>query len=140
MKLFLRGPFRPHPPLRLPRQSGAPADTAPGPQGARPVGARQHITCPPGAGTVGGAAAPPDRQGCHPVSAVRGWTLGRHRGVACAGRPPPFPSPSAEPLNALAARSAPSPSALTPAPCLFRLSRPRRAGELLLTVAPPGPG
>src|SRR5439155_567625 len=127
----LAPPLRPHPALRLPRQLGAPADTAPGAPVARPVGARHPIAGTPRPGTVGRAAPPPDRQGCHPLSAVRGWTPRRRGGVACARAIPPFPSPSAEPLNGLAARSAPSTSALTLALCLSRLSRPRRAVPLL---------
>jgi hypothetical protein len=129
----------PDPPLLLPRQPGAPADTAPGKPVARPDGAHQHIAGPPGAGTAGHAAAPPDRQRCHPVSSVRGRTPGRHRGAAFAGGIRPSPSPSAEPMTPLASHSAPSAISPTLVLCLSLRARARRVVPTLFIVAPPSP-
>ena len=110
----LAAPLRPDSPLRIPGQCRAPASTPPRAPAPRPRGRRDRIQRATRAGTVGSAAAPADRQGCHSMSPVRCRTHARHRRTAGAGEARPSLTPSEEPMNPHASRSAPLASAETP--------------------------
>jgi hypothetical protein len=103
-----------------------------------PGGGRHPIARPTTARTVGRAAAPTDRQGCHPVPALWGRTSARRRNAARGGRARRSFSSRPEPMTRLVLPSAPVASPDTPALCLSSLATTSHLGPARCIAPLPG--